>query len=171
MSQEGYQRNAYNVIRTEFNNSFGFWSTFCLGMKYRAYHEGTRCSPYEAMFGQPIKVGLKTSNLPDDAIEGIFTEEELEKVVSGEHGDEQNNLTEDPVKEIYKEIPNGTSNDFVDNADMEGSVFVDVQEETGAEDLPSREMLTEVARSSSMCVKRNNKITEKRKTVKINLEI
>ena len=35
-------------------------------MKNRAYHEGLKCSPYEAVFGQPMKVGLKTSNLPND---------------------------------------------------------------------------------------------------------
>ena len=52
---------------------------------------------------------------------------------------------------------------------MKGPVFVDVQEEVGAEDLRSTEMVTEVARSPSMCVKRNNKIIEKR-AVKINLE-
>ena len=52
-------------------------------MKYRAYHEGIKCSPYEAIFGQPVKVGLKTSNLPDDAIDDIFAEEELEKIISG----------------------------------------------------------------------------------------
>ena len=107
-----------------------------------------------------IKVGLKISNLPDNAIEDIFTEEELGKVVSGEHG---------AVEEIYVETPNGTSNDLVDNADMEGSAFVDVQEETSAEDLPPTEMVTEVARSPSMCIRRKNKITEK-KTVKSNLE-
>ena len=43
------------------------------------------------MFGQPMKGGLKTSDLPDDVIEDIFIEEELEKIVSGKHGDEQNN--------------------------------------------------------------------------------
>ena len=100
-----------------------------------------------------IKVGLKISNLPDNAIEDIFTEEELGKVVSGEHG---------AVEEIYVETPNGTSNDLVDNADMEGSAFVDVQEETSAEDLPPTEMVTEVARSPSMCIRRKNKITEKK---------
>ena len=52
-----------------------------------------------------MKVGLKKSNLPDDAIEDIFTEEEQEKVVSREHGDEQNNLNEDPVEEIHVENP------------------------------------------------------------------
>ena len=89
------------------------------------------------MFGQPMKVGLKTSNLPDDAIEDIFIDDKLEKVLSGEHGDKQNNLTEDPVEEIYVETPNRTSNNLVDNANMEGPVFVDVQEEKCAEDLLS----------------------------------
>ena len=50
-----------------------------------------------------MKVGLKKSNLPDDAIEDKFTEEEQEKVVPREHGDEQNNLTEDTVEEIHVE--------------------------------------------------------------------
>ena len=139
-------------------------------MKNRAYHEGIKSSPNEGMFSQPMKVGLKTSNLADDAIEDMFTKEKLEKVVSEEHGDEQNNLTKDPVEEIYLETPKETSYDLVNNADIEGPVFVDVQEETGAEDLPSREMITDVVRSPSMCVKRKNKVREKRLTVKSNLE-
>ena len=57
-------------------------------MKNRAYHEGIKSSPYEGMFSQPMKVGLKTSNLADDAIEDMFTKEKLEKVASEEHGDE-----------------------------------------------------------------------------------
>ena len=71
-------------------------------MKNRAYHEGIKCSPYEGMFSQPMKVGLKTSNLADDAIEDMFTKEKLEKVASEEHGDEQNNLTKD-----FLETPKG----------------------------------------------------------------
>ena len=105
-------------------------------MKNRVYHEGIKCSQYEAMFGQPMKVEQKTSNLLDDVIEDILIKEQLEKVVSGEHEDKQNNLTEDPFKEIHVETPNGTSNDLVDNADTEGPVFVDVQEKADAEDLP-----------------------------------
>ena len=57
-------------------------------MKNRAYHEGIKYSPYEAMFDQPMKVGLKTSNLPDDVIDNIFAEEDLEKIVSDQDGDE-----------------------------------------------------------------------------------
>ena len=82
------------------------------------------------MLGQPMKVGLKTSNVLDDATEDVLTEEELEKVVFGEHGDEQNNLTDDPVEEIHVETRNGTSNDSVHNVEIEGPVFIDVEEET-----------------------------------------
>ena len=59
-------------------------------MENRACHGGI-----EAMFGQPMKVGLKTSNLPDDAIDYVSAEEELVKIISGQDGDEQNDPTED----------------------------------------------------------------------------
>ena len=111
------------------SNSIIHWDgglRFVQVMKNRAFHQGIKCSPCEAMFGQPMKVGLKTSNLPDDATDDIFTKEELEKVVSGEHGNEQNILPEDPVADIHVETPNGTRNDLVDDADMEGPVLVDV---------------------------------------------
>ena len=81
-----------------------------------------------------MKVGLKKSNLPDDAIEDKFTEEEQEKVVPREHGDEQNNLTEDTVEEIHVEtllpLPHLITPRMVpvDNADIEGSVFVEAKE-------------------------------------------
>ena len=102
-----------------------------------------------------MKVGLKHLTF-------IFNNEDLAKVISEEHGDEQNNLTEDPIEKIHVETLNETSNDLVDHADIEGPVFVDVQEETGAEDLRSTEMVTEVVRSPSMCVNRKNKIIEKK---------
>ena len=79
------------------------------------------------MFGEPMKVGLKISNLPDDAIEDIFTEEELEKKISGQDGDEKNDPTEDPTIE---------ENDLPDITDAEGSVL-EFQEETCEKDVPS----------------------------------
>ena len=125
-------------------------------MKNRAYHKGIKCSPYEAMFGQPMKVGLKTSNLPDDAIDDIFAEE-LEKIISGQDGDEQNDLTEDSTVE---------ENDLPDITDAAGSVL-EFQEETCEEDVPSTEMVTEIPCSPSICLQRKNKVTEKRKIMKI----
>ena len=89
------------MVTVEFKNSLDDGLRSAQVMKNRAYHEEIKCSPYNR----------HTSNLPDDEIEDIFTEEELEKVVSAELGDEQNNLTEDPVEEIHVETPNGTSND------------------------------------------------------------
>ena len=47
---------------------------------------------------------------------------------------------------------------------MEGPLFVDVDEETGSEDFPSTEMVTEVVRSPSMCVKvRTTRLLKKKK--------
>ena len=66
-------------------------------MKNGAYQKDIKCSPCEAILDQPVSVG-KTLNLPNDAVKAIFTEEELEKTISREQWDEQNNLTEDPLK-------------------------------------------------------------------------
>ena len=96
------------------NTHWGDGLRFIQVMKNRAYHEGIKCSPCEAMFGQPMKAGLKTSNHPDDANDDIFTEEELEKIISGQDGDKQNDLTEDPTAE---------ENDLPDINDAEGSVL------------------------------------------------
>ena len=37
---------------------------FVQAMKNRAYHEGIKRSPYEAMFGVPMKLGIANSVLP-----------------------------------------------------------------------------------------------------------
>ena len=104
------------------------------------------------MFGQPMKVALKTSNLPDDTIDDIFAEEELEKIISGQDGYEQNDPTEDPTVE---------ENDLPDITDAEGSVLE--FQEKACEDVPSIEMVTEIARFPAVCAQRKNKITKKRK--------
>ncbi|XP_074039518.1 uncharacterized protein [Leptinotarsa decemlineata] len=66
------------------NNQTNKWSEglrFIQFAKNRAYHSGIKCSPYEAMFGVPAKIGLRTSSLPDDVLENISTEEDLEELV------------------------------------------------------------------------------------------
>ena len=84
-------------LQSKSTTHWGDGLRFIQVIKNRAYQEGIKCSPYEAIFGQPMKVGLKTSNLPDDAIDDIFAKEELEKIISGQDGDEQNNPTKDPT--------------------------------------------------------------------------
>ena len=99
-----------------------------------------------------MKVRLKISNPPDDAIDDIFAEEELEKIIPGQDGDEQNDLTQDLTVE---------ENDLPDITDAEGSVLE--FQEKACEDVPSIEMVTEIARFPAVCAQRKNKITKKRK--------
>ena len=51
-------------------------------MKNRAYHSGIKMSPYEALFGCKIKIGLNTSNLPHDVISTIENEEQLAELIT-----------------------------------------------------------------------------------------
>jgi len=51
-------------------------------MKNRAYHEGIKCSPYEAMFGFPMKLGIANSVLPRNLTINMTTEEDLGKVIN-----------------------------------------------------------------------------------------
>ena len=86
-SVEGANRDIEKMLMTWLqSNSTTHWSDglqFIQVMKNIAYHEGIKCLPYEPMLGQPMKVKLKTSNLPNDAIDDIFVKEELEKIISG----------------------------------------------------------------------------------------
>lgn len=50
-------------------------------MKNRANHSGIKRSPYEALFGTKITVGLNTSDLPQDALKNISSEEELKAIL------------------------------------------------------------------------------------------
>ena len=108
-----------------------------------------------SIFGAPSI--LQSDNV---AIDYIFTEGELEKIISGQNGDEQNDPTEDPTIE---------ENDLPDITDAECSVL-EFQEETCEEDVSSTEMVTEIPRSPCVCAQRKNKVNGKFKIVKSNLE-
>ena len=69
-------------------------------MKNRAYHQGIKRSPYEAMFGMPAKVGLKSSILPDDV--EINTEEELEELLY--ISSQSANIVEENQENIQEEL-------------------------------------------------------------------
>ena len=55
---------------------------FVQAMKNRAYHEGIKRSPYEAMFGVPMKLEIANSVLPRNLTIKMTTEEDLEKVIN-----------------------------------------------------------------------------------------
>lgn len=61
-------------------------------MKNRAYHSGIRQSPYKAMFGIEFRVGLSSTNLPDEVLSKIgvdvFDEDELEDFLNVEGVDD-----------------------------------------------------------------------------------
>ena len=45
--------------------------------KNNSLHRIIKMSPYEALFGGPMKIGLASSSLPDELIKNITTENEL----------------------------------------------------------------------------------------------
>lgn len=74
-------------------NNTSKWSEglpFVQAMKNRAYHEGITCSPYEAMFGVPMKLGLANLVGLRNKLNDIHSEEDLESVINVE-----NELTDD----------------------------------------------------------------------------
>ncbi|XP_023236274.1 KRAB-A domain-containing protein 2-like [Centruroides sculpturatus] len=75
-------------------NQISKWSDglrFIQAMKNRAYHEGIKCSPYKAMFGCPMKMGLATSAIPSDMIRVIKYDQDLEKLLHSHDNMKQNN--------------------------------------------------------------------------------
>ena len=80
-SVERANQDIENMLATWLqDNKTKKWSNglrFVQLMKNRAYHHGTKHSPYEAMFGTPPKIGLTSSLLPANIIEKLKTEEEL----------------------------------------------------------------------------------------------
>lgn len=51
-------------------------------MKNRSYHKGIKQTPYEALFGSKMKLGLRTSNFPEETISSLQCEEELEEIIN-----------------------------------------------------------------------------------------
>lgn len=62
-------------------------------MKNRAYHSGIKTTPYEALFGFKIKIGLNTSNLPKEIVENIDTEEDLTAITESKSSETITNTT------------------------------------------------------------------------------
>ena len=67
-SVERANQDVQNMLATWMGaNNTTKWSEglqFVKAMKNTAYHEGIKCSPYEAMFDVPVKLGIANSVLP-----------------------------------------------------------------------------------------------------------
>ncbi|XP_023214332.1 KRAB-A domain-containing protein 2-like, partial [Centruroides sculpturatus] len=66
-------------LETNNTNKWSEGLRFVQLMKNRAYHTGINCSPYEAMFGAKLKVGLKNF-IPNEYLINVNTEEDLERL-------------------------------------------------------------------------------------------
>jgi len=102
-SVERANQDIENMLGTwmETNQLFK-WSEglkFIQAMKNRAYHEGIKCSPYEAMFGSPMKMGIATSAIPKDMIGSLRSEEDLETLLHSQKNTEQNINIEDIIEQ------------------------------------------------------------------------
>ena len=83
-SQGSVERSNQDVEKMTTNwckdNNSTKWS---LGIKFvkfqknNSFHSGIGCSPYECLYGSKPKVGLKTSNLPEDLLNKLISEEDL----------------------------------------------------------------------------------------------
>ncbi|XP_060848294.1 KRAB-A domain-containing protein 2-like isoform X2 [Rhopalosiphum padi] len=82
-------------------------------MKNRAYHSGIKMSPYEALFGCKIKIGLNTSNLPHDVISTIENEEQLAELITEQSQKVENEVSADTehITEQPQNIENEVSAD------------------------------------------------------------
>lgn len=68
------------------NNSHN-WSIGCYFVQSNinsTYHGKIKRTPFKARFGTDFKFGLKSTNLPSESIENIFTEEELFDVMENQ---------------------------------------------------------------------------------------
>ncbi|XP_029342042.1 KRAB-A domain-containing protein 2-like [Acyrthosiphon pisum] len=95
-----------NLKKVQTNNSKP-WSEglrFVQLMKNRAFHSGIKRSPYQAMFGSDIKIGLSTYILPPETINNISSEEDLENVLQniGGKSEESSSADANQDEEIHK---------------------------------------------------------------------
>nr|XP_022912037.1 KRAB-A domain-containing protein 2-like [Onthophagus taurus] len=92
-SVERANQDIQNILMTwmkdENCNKWSEGLRFVQLMKNRAHHAGIKRSPYKAMFGCEVKVGLKSSLFPSEVIDNISTEEELEELLRKQEECEQ----------------------------------------------------------------------------------
>ena len=84
-SVERANQDIENMLSTWMtDNQTNKWSDglrFIQFMKNKSFHRGIQRSPYEAMFGCPPKVGLRSSQLPTEILSSLNSEEDLTAVL------------------------------------------------------------------------------------------
>ncbi|KAI5717175.1 hypothetical protein M8J77_001334 [Diaphorina citri] len=117
--------------------------------KNRAHHTGINCSPYEAMFGVPAKVGLKTSSLPKEALDSISTEEDLEVMLEQV---ETNHLDNDAAVVQCDVADNQLRS--AQESEQQSSVTESNEDREGPDKLNEEEAIQRSQRHASVAMKR-----------------
>ena len=81
------------------NNSTAKWTKglpLVQAMKNNAYRDGIKCSPYEGMFGVPMKLGLTSIVGICKIVNNIHTEEDFESVINVDNEPTSDVETTDP---------------------------------------------------------------------------
>lgn len=81
-SIQDIQKMLITWMQTEKRNKWAEGLRFVQLMKNRVDHDGIRQSPYQAMFGCDMKIGLPTSLIPNETMNVLKTEEDLEKLLN-----------------------------------------------------------------------------------------
>ncbi|XP_011165453.1 KRAB-A domain-containing protein 2-like [Solenopsis invicta] len=133
-SVERANQDIENMLSTWMEtNQLSKWSEglkFIHAMKNRAYHEGIKCSPYEAMFGSPMKMGIATSAIPKDMIGLLRSEEDLENLLHSQKNTEQNITVENVIEQdkennvVKNESEEDINSDNVRNKTQENEMIV-----------------------------------------------
>lgn len=98
-SIERANQDVENMLSTWMEtNATAKWSEglrFVQAMKNRVYHQGIRCSPYEAMFGAPMKMGLTSMAALRGVLKDLATEEDLARALNIDDDDDETGSDDD----------------------------------------------------------------------------
>jgi len=87
-------------------------------MKSRSLHHRIKCSPYEAMFGIQVKIGLTSTSQPESIIYKLETDEDLETALNSintthEKKNQETTLKKNLLIHLLKKILILTRNELI----------------------------------------------------------
>ncbi|XP_067138747.1 uncharacterized protein [Centruroides vittatus] len=140
-------------------------------MKNRAYHEGIKCFPYEAMLSCPMKMGLATSVIPSDMIRVIRSEEDLKELLHSHDNTEQNNDIENAIEQDKEEsIVENASERYIDNSTVNDKTQEDemiISEKTKAKQIMYSNSQYQKKIESVVIIRNNTKFSLKKQDEKM----
>lgn len=103
---------------------------FVLFSKNQAFHSGIKFSDYEAMFGTAAKIELGSLKLPEQVLQSVSSEQELERVLNAVNGKTGENHEEKDVVDGDERVENDEEKDVEDGDErVENDVEEDVEDD------------------------------------------